>query len=255
MVGITDDVSHRSLDYDAAFSTEDPETVRAVFYGLGADGTVGANKNSIKIIGEDTDNYAQGYFVYDSKKSGAMTISHLRFGRKPIRASYLIDRASFVACHQFSFLERMDVLQVAEPGATFLLNSPFPAAEVWDHLPQSIAAPDHREAAEVLRDRRLPRGQGQRHGRPDQHRDADLLLRAERRTAARGSHRGHQARHREDLRQARRGGGAKNFAAVDNSLAHLFEVTVPEAVTSSFERLPAVSDQAPRFRATMCWGP
>ena len=126
-----------ALTYDPAFSTEDPETVRAVFYGLGADGTVGANKNSIKIIGEDTDNYAQGYFVYDSKKSGAMTISHLRFGRKPIRASYLISRASFVACHQFSFLERMDVLRVAEPGATFLLNSPFGPDEVWDHLPRA----------------------------------------------------------------------------------------------------------------------
>ncbi|HEV2687465.1 MAG TPA: 2-oxoacid:acceptor oxidoreductase family protein, partial [Bryobacteraceae bacterium] len=131
VVGINDDVSHRSLGYDASFSTEDPDTVRAVFYGLGADGTVGANKNSIKIIGEETDNYAQGYFVYDSKKSGAMTISHLRFGRKPIRASYLIERASFVACHQFSFLERMDVLKVAEPGATVLLNSPFDADEVW----------------------------------------------------------------------------------------------------------------------------
>ena len=99
--------------------------MRAIFYGLGADGTVGANKNSIKIIGEETDNYAQGYFVYDSKKSGSMTISHLRFGPRPIRAAYLISRATFVACHQFSFLERLDVLGAAEPGAVFLLNSPY----------------------------------------------------------------------------------------------------------------------------------
>src|ERR1035438_6030908 len=137
MVGITDDVSHRSIDYDPRFSTEDPETVRAVFYGLGADGTVGANKNSIKIIGEDTDNYAQGYFVYDSKKSGSVTISHLRFGPKPIHSTYLISKANFVACHQFSFLERLDVLKVAEPGATFLLNSPYGADEVWGMMPRT----------------------------------------------------------------------------------------------------------------------
>src|SRR5664280_2113851 len=110
-VGINDDVSHMSLEFDPEFSTESERVVSAVFYGLGADGTVGANKNSIKIIGENTDNYAQGYFVYDSKKSGAVTISHLRFGPKPIRSIYLISRASFVACHQFTFLERVNVLQ------------------------------------------------------------------------------------------------------------------------------------------------
>ncbi len=112
--------------------------MRALFYGLGADGTVGANKNSIKIIGEDTDNYAQGYFVYDSKKSGSITISHLRFGPKPIHSSYLITKANFVACHQFSFLERIDVLKAAEPGATFLLNSPYGPDEVWDQLPRTV---------------------------------------------------------------------------------------------------------------------
>ena len=105
--------------------------MRAIFYGLGSDGTVGANKNSIKIIGENTPNHAQGYFVYDSKKAGSVTISHLRFGPQPIESTYLISRASFVACHQFSFLERMDVLVAAEPGATFLLNSPFAADQVW----------------------------------------------------------------------------------------------------------------------------
>ena len=138
VVGINDDVTHRSLEVDPAFLTEDPTGVRAVFYGLGADGTVGANKNSIKIIGEDTANYAQGYFVYDSKKSGAMTVSHLRFGQKPIRASYLIQQASFVACHQFAFLERVDVLNLAEPGAVFLLNSPYGPAEVWEQLPRAV---------------------------------------------------------------------------------------------------------------------
>ena len=136
-IGINDDVSHSSLDYDPNFSTEDPKTVRALFYGLGSDGTVGANKNSIKIIGSETPNYAQGYFVYDSKKSGSMTTSHLRFGPNPIRSSYLITQASFIACHNFSFLEKMDVLEAAMPGAVFLLNSPYSAAEVWDKLPRS----------------------------------------------------------------------------------------------------------------------
>ncbi len=136
-IGINDDVSHSSLDYDPSFSTEDPKTVRALFYGLGSDGTVGANKNSIKIIGSETPNYAQGYFVYDSKKSGSMTTSHLRFGPNPIRSSYLITEASFIACHNFSFLEKMDVLEAAMPGAVFLLNSPYPAAEVWDKLPRT----------------------------------------------------------------------------------------------------------------------
>src|ERR1035438_5599628 len=117
-VGINDDVTHTSLDVDDTFSTEDPKGVRAVFFGLGADGTVGANKNSVKIIGEDTDNYAQGYFVYDSKKSGSITTSHLRFGPRPIRSSYLITEANFVACHQPVFLERYDILKEAIPGGT-----------------------------------------------------------------------------------------------------------------------------------------
>jgi len=137
-IGIKDDVTHTSLDYDPEFSTEAAGTVRALFYGLGADGTVGANKNSIKIIGEETENFAQGYFVYDSKKSGSITISHLRFGNKPIRSSYLITKANFVACHQFSFLERIDMLKLAEPGATFLLNSPFASDQVWDKLPRLV---------------------------------------------------------------------------------------------------------------------
>ncbi len=135
-IGIHDDVTHTSLDYDPDFSTEDPQTIRAIFYGLGADGTVGANKNSIKIIGEETDNHVQGYFVYDSKKSGSITISHLRFGPKPIHSSYLLQKANFVACHQFFFMERLNVLEQAEQGATFLLNSPYGPDEVWDQLPR-----------------------------------------------------------------------------------------------------------------------
>ncbi|MGZ8582459.1 MAG: pyruvate:ferredoxin (flavodoxin) oxidoreductase [Actinomycetota bacterium] len=134
-VGIVDDVTNASLPVEAGFDTEHEETVRAVFYGLGSDGTVSANKNSIKIIGERTDLHAQGYFVYDSKKAGAITVSHLRFGPTPIRSSYQIRRASFVACHQFERLERSDVLEVAAPGATFLLNSPYGPEEVWGHLP------------------------------------------------------------------------------------------------------------------------
>ena len=137
-LGIRDDVTHTSLGWDPGFTLEDADAVRAVFYGLGADGTVGANKSSIKIIGEETALHAQGYFVYDSKKSGSTTVSHLRFGPRPIRAPYLVQRASFVACHQFGFLERLDVLDVAEPGATVLLNAPYAPEAVWDHLPRSV---------------------------------------------------------------------------------------------------------------------
>ena len=137
-VGITDDVTHTSLEYDPDFNIETPDITRAVFWGLGADGTVGANKNSIKIIGEETDNYAQGYFVYDSKKSGGNTISHLRFGPNPIRAPYLISHAQFVGCHQFNFIERFDVLKFAMPGGVFLLNSLYAPDEVWDYLPRDV---------------------------------------------------------------------------------------------------------------------
>jgi pyruvate-ferredoxin/flavodoxin oxidoreductase len=134
-VGINDDVTHSSLTYDKSFTVEGDDTVRAVFWGLGSDGTVGANKNTIKIIGEETDNFAQGYFVYDSKKSGSVTVSHLRFGKKPIHRPYLIDAASFVGVHQFGLLNKYPVLDIAAPGATVLLNSPYGQDEVWDHLP------------------------------------------------------------------------------------------------------------------------
>jgi len=137
-VGIVDDVTHTSIEVDPDFDIESDERNRSVFFGLGADGTVGANKNSIKIIGEETENDAQGYFVYDSKKSGAITISHLRFGPGPIRSSYLIRKAGFVACHQFGFLEKYDMLEYAIPGGTFLLNAPFAKDEVWKNIPRKV---------------------------------------------------------------------------------------------------------------------
>lgn len=137
-VGINDDVTGLSLDVDPSFDIESPDVVRAVFFGLGSDGTVGANKNSIKIIGEETDNYAQGYFVYDSKKSGAMTVSHLRFGPRPIASHYLVKRASFVACHHFPFVEKLDVLGIAADGATVLLNTSLPPGKVWCRLPSDV---------------------------------------------------------------------------------------------------------------------
>jgi len=136
-VGIVDDVTHTSIDYDPEFSTEPDDVVRAVFFGLGSDGTVSANKNSIKIIAEGTPNYGQGYFVYDSRKAGTLTVSHLRFGPRPIRSSYLIDKANFVACHQFVFMEKYDVLSKLVEGGTFLLNAPFGPDEVWDKIPRS----------------------------------------------------------------------------------------------------------------------
>lgn len=138
-IGITDDVSFLSIDdYDRNFNLESNEVTRAIFFGLGADGTVGANKNSVKIIAEDAGLYAQGYFVYDSNKSGSQTISHLRFGPKPIDAPYLIEHASFIACHKFEFLERQNILKLASKNATFLLNAPYSATQVWDKLPLSV---------------------------------------------------------------------------------------------------------------------
>ncbi len=146
-IGITDDVTHTSLPWDDTLDIEPEDTRRAVFYGLGADGTVGANRNSIKILGEETDGYAQGYFVYDSKKSGAMTVSHLRFGPRPIRSAYLIRGAHFVACHQFEFVHRYDIFAHALPGAAVLLNTPHGPSEIWDRLP--------REAQEQILEKKI----------------------------------------------------------------------------------------------------
>ncbi len=246
-VGIVDDVTLTSIDYDPTFSTEDAKTVRALFYGLGADGTVGANKNSIKIIGEDTENYAQGYFVYDSKKSGSLTTSHLRFGPKPIRSSYLISRASFVACHQFTFLERIDVLKNAKPGATFLLNSPFDANTVWDHLPRAVQKQIIEkqlkfyviDAYEVAK----KTGMGGRINTIMQtcfFAISGVLPREEAIDAIKKSIKKTYGRRGESVVQ-------KNFAAVDSTLEHLSEVKVPAAVSSTFDVRPPVPAQAPEF--------
>jgi pyruvate-ferredoxin/flavodoxin oxidoreductase len=235
VVGIHDDVTHRSLDVDPAFITEDPGTVRAVFYGLGADGTVGANKNSIKIIGEDTANYAQGYFVYDSKKSGAMTISHLRFGSKPIRASYLIQRASFVACHQPSFLERVDLLHLAEPGAVFLLNSPFGPTEVWEHLPRAVRQQIISKKLRffVIDGYRVAKENGMG-GRINTVMQTCFFalsgaLPREEAIAA--------IKHAIAKTYGKRGEAIvqKNYAAVDQALANLHQVSVPEGVDTSVD--------------------
>jgi pyruvate-ferredoxin/flavodoxin oxidoreductase len=246
-IGIVDDVTHTSLAFDPSFSTEAPETVRCLFYGLGADGTVGANKNSIKIIGEDTDNYAQGYFVYDSKKAGAVTISHLRFGPKPIHSTYLITEASFVACHQFSFLERVDVLKYAAPGATFLLNSPYGPEQVWDHLPKTVQAQiiDKKlrlfviDAFQVARDI----GMGQRINtimQPCFFAISGVMARDQAIAAIKSSI---------EKTYGKRGEAVvkKNFAAVDAALDRLHEVKVPSRVTATFDMRPPVPAEAPGF--------
>jgi pyruvate-ferredoxin/flavodoxin oxidoreductase len=228
-VGIVDDVTRLSLHVDEDFSLPKDGLVESVFFGLGADGTVGANKNSIKIIGEETDEYAQGYFVYDSKKSGAVTISHLRFAPQPIEAPYLVTQASFVACHQFAFLDRYDVLACAAPGATVLLNAPHAPDAVWDALPKRDAGAAHREAAHAACDRRQwPSRSEVGLGGSHQHDHADLLLRALRRAAARRGDRVHQALDPEELRQEGRHGraeerGGRWIAALD----HLHEIPIP----------------------------
>lgn len=246
-VGINDDVTHSSIEYDANFSTEDPDTVRAVFYGLGSDGTVGANKNSIKIIGESTDHHTQGYFVYDSNKSGAMTISHLRFGPRPIRSSYLITRANFVACHQFSFIEKIDVLKTANEGATFLLNSPYGPNEVWDKLPRSTQQKIIEkklkfyviDALNVAREA----GLGNRINTVMQtcfFAISGVLPRDEAIHAIKATI---------EKTYGKRGEAVvkKNWAAVDSSVNHLKKVQVPLAVSSSFDFPPAVPKEAPEF--------
>ena len=245
-IGIHDDVSHTSLDYDDSFSTEPDSVVRALFYGLGADGTVGANKNSIKIIGENTDNYGQGYFVYDSKKSGAMTVSHLRFGPQPIHSSYLVTKANFIACHQWIFLERYDMLSSLVEGGVFLLNSPFSKDEVWDHLPREVqtqliakkAKLYTIDAYQVAQDA----GMGSRTNTIMQvcfFAISKVLPRDEAIEAIRESIRHTYGKKGEDVVQ-------KNMQAVDATLAHLFEVKIPDTVSSKSE-IPAAFPGAPKF--------
>jgi pyruvate-ferredoxin/flavodoxin oxidoreductase len=246
-VGIVDDVTHLSLEVDAGFSTEPADVATAIFYGLGSDGTVGATRNTVKIIGEQTDLFAQGYFVLDSKKSGSVTTSHLRFGPRPIQSTYLVQRAGFVACHQFGFLERMDVLERAVDGGTFLLNSPFGAAEVWARIPVEVQRQiiDKRlrfyvvDASRVARDAGMP-------GRVNTVLQACYfalagVLPQEQAIAA--------IKAAIERTYAKRGVAVleRNYAAVDLALAELHEVKVPSAVSGGLHVRPTVPAEAPPF--------
>jgi pyruvate-ferredoxin/flavodoxin oxidoreductase len=245
-IGIHDDVTHMSLRWDADFDCEPDDVTRAVFYGLGSDGTVGANKNSVKIIGESTPLFAQGYFVYDSRKAGAVTVSHLRFSPRPIRSTYLIRRADFVACHQFHFLERMDVLELAGEGATFLLNSPYAPGEVWGRLPLEVqkqilakglrlfVVDAHQVASEA--------GMGGRINTVMQtcfFALSEILPRDEAIEHIKSSIESTYAKRGKTVLE-------RNFAAVDMSLAHLHEVALPAESSSSISRLPPIPEWARR---------
>ena len=246
-VGIHDDVGGTSLPFDPDFSIEPDSVVRALFYGLGADGTVGANKNSIKIIGENTPNYAQGYFVYDSKKSGSMTVSHLRFGHDPIRANYLISRANFIACHQPGFLDRYDMLADAVEGGVFLLNTPLPPDQVWASLPRS--AQQHLlnkhlrlyviDAYKVAKEA----GMGGRINTIMQvcfFAISGVLPREEAIAQIKQSIAKTYGRKGDEIVE-------KNLLAVDQTLEHLYEVTLPDVVSSQHTLLAPVSADAPAF--------
>ena len=246
-VGINDDVAHTSLPVDHNFSTEPDDVIRALFYGLGADGTVGANKNSIKIIGEGTDNFAQGYFVYDSKKSGSMTVSHLRFGPEQIRSTYLISRANFVACHQPMFLEKYDMIKPLVPGGTFLLNTPYSETEIWSKLPtplqESLIAKKAKfyviDATKVARDS----GMGGRINTIMQvcfFALSGVLTRDKAIEAIKYSIKKTYGKKGEEV-------VAMNLKAVDNTLEHLHEVPVLTNVNGSGDLLPPVSPDAPVF--------
>ncbi|MHC4955430.1 MAG: pyruvate:ferredoxin (flavodoxin) oxidoreductase [Planctomycetota bacterium] len=247
-VGIVDDVTGHSLAVDESFTTDDdPDVVRAMFFGLGSDGTVGANKNSIKILGALPNHTAQGYFVYDSKKAGAITVSHLRFGTKPIRSVYLIDKASFVACHNFTFLEKLHVLDRAADGATFLLNSPYPADKVWDRLPREVQEQIVGkklsfyviDAAPVAREVGL-KGRINTIMQTCFFALSGVIPRDEA-----------IAQIKEYVQKTYASKGKKvvesNFAAIDSALEHLHEVEVPDRVTADHSRPPVVPAEAPEF--------
>lgn len=246
-VGIEDDVTHTSLPYDADFSLEPDDVVRAMFYGLGSDGTVGANKNSIKIIGENTDNYAQGYFVYDSKKSGSMTISHLRFGPRQIRSPYLINKANFIACHQTVFLDKYDILQDAMPGGVFLLNTPISAENVWNALPRSYQKHilEKRLRFYVIDGYKVARDNGMKDRVNTVMQTcffaiSGVLPRDEAIDAIKQSiikTYGNKGQNIVDM----------NLKAVDSTVDNLFEVSIPAALTSELELMPAVTANAPAF--------
>jgi pyruvate-ferredoxin/flavodoxin oxidoreductase len=246
-VGIHDDISGTSLDFDPDFDIESDDVVRAMFYGLGADGTVGANKNSIKIIGENTENYAQGYFVYDSKKAGSVTVSHLRFGPKPVLAPYLIRKANFVACHQAVFLEKFDMVQNLVEGGTFLINSPFEKDDLWNNIPLSIQqiiidknikvySIDAQQVAEDS-------GMGRRINTVMQvcfFAISGILPKDEAIAAIKDSIVKTYGRKGELIVNM-------NLKAVDNTLEHLFEVEVPKAPVGNLKLTPPVPEDSPDF--------
>ena len=246
-VGINDDLSHTSLDYDPAFAIPDETMREALFFGLGADGTVGANKNSIKIIGESTDLHAQGYFVYDSKKSGASTVSHLRFGKRPIRRPYLIREADFLACHKFNFVEKMEMLPSLRNGGVFLLNAPYSTGEIWDQLPMAIQEQILQkelkfyiiDASKVARDT----GMGQRINTIMQTCFFALSGVLPREEAI------------EKIKKAiektyfKKGPAViqQNFKAVDETLSHLYAVIPPDKATNTRGMAEPVPAEAPVF--------
>ena len=246
-VGIVDDVSHTSLSFDPSFDIESDQVVRAMFFGVGSDGTVGANKNTIKIIAEDPDVYVQAYFVYDSKKSGSQTTSHLRFGPEPIRSSYLIQSASFIGCHQFGFLERFDILRFAARGATLLVDTIHSREHVWAELPAEVqkAIVDKHLALWVIDASKVAReaGMGMRTNTIMQtcfFAISGVLPRAQAIAKIRQSIEKTYAIKGVEVVQ-------KNFAAVDRTLSQLFQVELPDCVTSHRLRLPVVPSQAPAF--------
>ncbi|MGD9126607.1 MAG: pyruvate:ferredoxin (flavodoxin) oxidoreductase [Planctomycetia bacterium] len=247
-VGINDDVTNLSIDYDPEWSTESDDITRAVFFGLGSDGTVGANKNSVKIIGEHTDLYAQGYFVYDSKKAGSVTVSHLRFSPRPLKGSYLVSKANFVACHQEVFVEKLDMLKIAAPGATLLLNSPLPKDQVWDSMPKEMQQDiiDKKmkvyaiDAYEVARKAEM----GVRINTvmqtcffklagtlPEDEAIASIKTAIEKTYGAKGG---------EKIVK-------RNFAAVDGAIDALYELEVPASVTSKETRHAGAQGNPPEF--------
>ena len=246
-VGINDDVNNTSLPFDDSIDTEGKDVVRAVFFGLGADGTVGANKNSIKIIAEDAGKYGQGYFVYDSRKSGSMTTSHLRFSDNPIKSAYLINKADFVACHQFSFMSKVDILGIAKEGATFLLNAPYEGNEVWQHLP--------REVQQTIIDKKLnfyvinavdvarKTGMGARINTVMQtcfFAISNILPKDEAIAEIKNAIKKTYSKKGDAIVQ-------KNFVAVDASLEHMYKVDVPATATSEIRMSAPVPANAPEF--------
>ncbi|MET0619444.1 MAG: pyruvate:ferredoxin (flavodoxin) oxidoreductase, partial [Thermoanaerobaculia bacterium] len=246
-VGIVDDVTHTSLPWDPDFDIEPDDVARAVFFGLGSDGTVGANKNSVKILGEDADAWVQAYFVYDSKKSGAVTVSHLRVSPRPIRSAYLIRRAGFVACHQFGLLDRRDVLDSARDGATVLLNAPYRPDELWDRLPREVQdqAIARRVRIFAIDADRIAREEGLK-GRIN-----TIMQTCHFALAGDLPREAAVAKIKKAIEHtyARRGPEVlkRNFAAVDRTLEALFEITVPAEATSTRVRPPAVPAAAPDF--------